>query len=284
MSWLPCHHDWKLAFDCGLGLRVHWFGRYGGFPEWEVPKTRLAADMIEFWFIEKSSCWIELNGRNWKLKEGDLFIVLGGDEFMCGHDPNEPHVSLSVALALQRGSETNALLHRRFERRYVLKRPNEYRVEFDKVVGAFAGISPHRDLEIMSALLHWLAYVLKILNPPFDNTYARDRSAVDRILAAETWASSQLKETITLNEWAKAVGLNEVYFGRVFKRETGLTPIQWLNQRRLQQACQLLSSTQKSVSTISEECGFLNQFYFSRVFRKWFHESPLQYRSSHRHH
>jgi hypothetical protein len=39
MVYLPYHHDWKLAFETDLGLRVHWFGRYAGFPEWKAERS-----------------------------------------------------------------------------------------------------------------------------------------------------------------------------------------------------------------------------------------------------
>jgi AraC-like DNA-binding protein len=85
---------------------------------------------------------------------------------------------------------------------------------------------------------------------------------------------------VTLADWSRAVGLNQVYFGRIFKRETGLKPMEWLNQRRLQMACQYLSATRKSVSEIADLCGFASQFYFSRVFRRHFGQSPLEYRKA----
>jgi hypothetical protein len=43
MPWLPYQHDLKLAHQSQFGLRVHWFGRYAGYPSWAVPESRLAA-------------------------------------------------------------------------------------------------------------------------------------------------------------------------------------------------------------------------------------------------
>ena len=76
------------------------------------------------------------------------------------------------------------------------------------------------------------------------------------------------------------MGSTPVYFGRVFKRETGLQPLEWLNQRRLQMASQYLSSTRKTISEIAAMRGFSDQFYFSRVFRRHFGQSPLRYRKA----
>lgn len=280
MLWLPYHYDWKLAYQIALGLRVHWFGRYAGYADWSVPTSRLAADMLNFFFVERGDCWVIINGRTLDLKTGDLLVVSGADEFSYGHDPARPHVSLSACLALQQGSVANTLLQRRFERLYAWSKPEEYTAEFNAVLRAFGSTQPYRDFEIAGALLRWLAHVMSHLRAPLDAAGAHERSVVDKILTAEAWANARLQHPITLEGWAKAIGLNAVYFGRIFKRETGLRPMEWLNQRRLQMASQYLSGTRKSVGAIAEECGFADQFYFSRVFRRHFGQSPLQYRKA----
>lgn len=280
MPWLPYHHDWRLAYQTTLGLRVHWFGRYAGTPEWTVETSRLAADMLSFFFVERNACWVIVNGRKQTLKRGDLLVIRGGDEFSFGHDPRRPHVSLSVSLALEQGGMANALLCRKFQRRYALAQPSRYVAEFEKVLAALASTQPARDLEIGGAMLQWLAWLMNELRPAMDRAFIEERGVVDKILLAETWADARLGEVITLTEWAKAVGLNAVYFGRIFKRETGLRPMDWLNQRRLQMACQQLASTHQTISAIAESCGFASPFYFSRVFRKHFGQSPMQYRQS----
>lgn len=278
MAWLPYHHDWRLAYQTSLGLRVHWFGRYAGTPDWKVDTSRLAADMISFFFVERNTCWAVVNGRRMTLKRGDLLVVRGGDEFSFGHNAARPHTSLSASLALEQGGAANALLHRKFQRRYSWRKPDGYVAEFEKVLAALEGTSPGREFEIAGALLQWLACVMNQLQPGVDRDFIQEGGAVDKVLLAETWANARLRDVITLAEWARAVGLNAVYFGRIFKRETGLRPMDWLNQRRLQLACQQLASTSKTVTEIAEACGFASPFYFSRVFRKYFDQSPLYYR------
>jgi len=280
MAWLPYHHDWRLAYQTTIGIRLHWFGRYAGTPDWKVETSRLAADMVSFFFVERNSCWAVVNGRRWTLQPGDLLVVLGGDEFSLGHNPARPHVSLSAALAFEQGGRPNTLLFRKFQRRYVWRDSADYVAQFEIVHRALGSTSPCRDLEIAGALLRWLAFILNHTRPPMGAAFAEVRSTVDKVLAAETWASARLQETITLAEWAKAVGLHPVYFGRAFKRETGLRPMEWLNQQRLQVACQHLAGTTLSVTQIADACGFSNPFYFSRVFRRHFGQSPIRYRKT----
>jgi AraC-like DNA-binding protein len=278
MTYLPYHHDWKLAFEGDAGLRVHWFGRYAGFPEWKVDGARLAADMISFFFVERERCWAIVNGTRHELKAGDLLVARGSDESEFGHDPRRPHVSLSVSVALKRGGVANELLHRDFKRRYSLADPVQYVTEFEKVLTSFGQEGTFRDLAIGGAIMQWLAYLLETLCPPMARTNLEVRNVVDRVLAAEAWATSRLNETITIDAWSRMVGMNADHFGRMFKRETGKRPMEWLNERRLQMAAQLLGNTRNTVTEVAESCGFASPFYLSRMFKRHFGLSPQHYR------
>lgn len=73
---------------------------------------------------------------------------------------------------------------------------------------------------------------------------------------------------------------SEDYMRRLFRRETGMTPLQYLLDCRIRHACELLAQNHLlkfSIAEIAEMCGFLDIHYFSRTFRKHMHVSPLQY-------
>jgi AraC-like DNA-binding protein len=280
MRWLPYHHDWKLVYGGEHKWRVHWFGRYAGCPEWKSGPFRLAPDMIGISFIERNTTWARVNGLKMPLKAGDLVVMSGADEFTFGHNPARPHIVLSASLALSQGGVTNALLQRNFKRRYTLADPVRYVQAFESVLTAMASSAPFRDLQIDGALSNWLSYLLNTLNPPLSRGGAGDRSVVDNVLAAQAWAAGRISSVITLSEWAASVTLGPVYFGRVFKRETGMRPMEWLNERRLETAAQYLASTSETVAKIAGECGFTCPFYFSRQFRKHHGLPPLRYRKA----
>jgi len=280
MRWVPYHHDWKLIYSGEHKWRIHWFGRYVGFPEWKSAPFRRAPDMISFGFIERNTSWARVNGLKVPLKAGDLLVLSGADEFTIGHNPAKPHVSLSASLSLSQGGVINTLLQRDFKRRYTLSDPSQYVRLFEAVLTAMDSTLPFRDLQIDGALANWLAFLLNTLNPPLCRGGASDRSIVDNILGAQAWAENRISSVITLTEWAASVKLGPVYFGRVFKRETGMRPMEWLNERRLETAAQYLTSTAKSVAEIAAACGYACPFYFSRQFRKHHGISPLNYRKS----
>ncbi|PKL13074.1 MAG: hypothetical protein CVV52_07480 [Spirochaetae bacterium HGW-Spirochaetae-8] len=67
---------------------------------------------------------------------------------------------------------------------------------------------------------------------------------------------------------ADSVNVSEDYLTRVFHKELGMSPWEYLNRYRIQLACDLLVRTNLSLSEISGRTGFQDQAYFCRVFKK----------------
>jgi signal transduction histidine kinase/AraC-like DNA-binding protein/CheY-like chemotaxis protein len=85
-----------------------------------------------------------------------------------------------------------------------------------------------------------------------------------------------------LSRWelAKSLGISEDYLSRVFNRELGLSPWDYLNRYRILQAKALLHSTSSSIRIIAHQVGFRDQSYFSRVFHKFTGQSPQAFRDN----
>jgi YesN/AraC family two-component response regulator len=83
-------------------------------------------------------------------------------------------------------------------------------------------------------------------------------------------------EPLSVKEMAKMTNLSPLYFGTLFKQETGLTFRQYLTNIRINQAENLLSSGMYNVSEAAAECGFSDVFYFSKVFKEHRGISPSE--------
>ena len=88
-------------------------------------------------------------------------------------------------------------------------------------------------------------------------------------------------EHITLDTLTGLTHMNKYYMAHSFAKYTGLSPIQYLNRRRLEAACQLLRDTDLSVSDIAGSTGFSSQSYFTQTFRKFYGITPIRYRQDH---
>ena len=89
---------------------------------------------------------------------------------------------------------------------------------------------------------------------------------------------SNYQDTITLDSLASLAHLNKYYFVHAFTKAYGLSPISYLNERRLQVSKELLETTDHSIAEVAQLSGFASQSYFSQSFRKSCHMTPGEYR------
>lgn len=85
-------------------------------------------------------------------------------------------------------------------------------------------------------------------------------------------------EDITLDSLGKYMRMNKYYMAHEFKRCMGLSPINYLIERRIKECKSLLTTTSLSIAEISETVGFSSQSYFSQTFKKNIGMTPKQYR------
>lgn len=84
---------------------------------------------------------------------------------------------------------------------------------------------------------------------------------------------------ISRDELAKAVYMSPDYLTKLFKRETGMPLSEYIIQKRISLAKQLLATTDLSIVEISEKTGFSYSSYFVRIFKKKTGMTPQQYRN-----
>lgn len=84
---------------------------------------------------------------------------------------------------------------------------------------------------------------------------------------------------ITLDDMAKAMYLEKVYFLKKFKKLTDMTPMRYLKAMRMKKAKTLLQYSDMSITLVAESVGFKNIQYFSKVFTEYNKINPSSYRS-----
>jgi AraC family transcriptional regulator len=89
---------------------------------------------------------------------------------------------------------------------------------------------------------------------------------------------AELDKKLSLGSLAKESGYSRAHFLRMFRTATGLTPHQYVLERRLGAAQQLLRESRMLLADIALRCGFCSQTHMSDVFRKRLGVTPLEYR------
>ena len=87
-----------------------------------------------------------------------------------------------------------------------------------------------------------------------------------------------LNMPITIQQLAGIANLNSTYFSNLFSKLIGLSPIQYINKRRVEEAQKLLLSTDETLYQIAQQVGLTDEYYFSRLFKKTVGISPNHYR------
>ena len=99
---------------------------------------------------------------------------------------------------------------------------------------------------------------------------------------ATTYLEEHLRENLTRESVARAVGISPSHFSRLIREKKGRTFTDLLNQYRIERASKLLVRSSYTLAHIANETGFCDQSYFSKVFRRYKDISPAQYREEHR--
>ena len=94
----------------------------------------------------------------------------------------------------------------------------------------------------------------------------------------KNYLDANYSEDITLDTLSALTHMNKYYLAHTFTKYMGLSPINYLLQKRIQEGKSLLESTSYSIAQISDLLGFSSQSYFSQAFRKATGMTPMQYR------
>lgn len=101
-----------------------------------------------------------------------------------------------------------------------------------------------------------------------------------RVNAIYSYVRANFQRPIPLEEMAEEVSMTVPAFCRYFKKLSGKTFTQFVNEFRIVHACKLLSEMPSSITEICYESGFNNFSHFNRLFRKITGKNPSDYRKA----
>ncbi len=109
---------------------------------------------------------------------------------------------------------------------------------------------------------------------------AGSRLAPRQIRAVQSYIEEHFEHSISLAQLAAAAGLSSFHFLRAFKQTLGVTPCQYVLDRRMERAKSLLKSSDMSVGEIGLCVGFEHASHFTRAFRRTVGIAPSIYRNT----
>lgn len=252
-------------------------------------------DTIEILFIQEGKYNIFVNGERYSAGEGDVLLFRSNAIHTIYSDAlsvNRYYVlKLEPSVFFELAAGENAV-------GYVLRflgTGNERKVHwqadelqggairraFDKLIDEYCteGMCKDISMKICSCqlILSMLRDLMEREEKEGRSMAANDGAAV-QIYKAIQYINKNFREEIDEEACAKLVNLSYSYFSRCFKRITGRSFKEYLNEIRVNHAEQLIVTTDFSITQIACECGYSNVSYFISVYKAMKGKTPLQNR------
>lgn len=131
--------------------------------------------------------------------------------------------------------------------------------------------------DLLSSIADAFSAVLKRYREQYCGTAGvKGRSEIARV---RQYVRQNLTQEISVPAAAKMANMSESYFAHLFKEETGMSFVNYVNRQRIEQAEVLLKQTDKKVGEIAATVGIDNPNYFSILFKKITGKTPNDFRS-----
>ncbi len=134
-----------------------------------------------------------------------------------------------------------------------------------------------RDVGYNLALKNKTYLILSTVIRLYADDQTRQASNYEGLSKTVAYIHENTDKKISLAELSKLSGYSESYYRRLFHREYGMSPISYINLKRVEKAQKLLLGGSHTKREIAELCGFENQQFFARVFKKYTKKTPGEF-------
>lgn len=250
-------------------------------------------DFSELVIILKGTALHRVNEREYELKPGDAFIIHDdlnhGYRNVRGLEYINIMFDWSVVQQFQRLKKMKGFQALFFLEPFYRKEQN---------FGSKLNLTPSqlRKAEVLSDILleeyrhakdgyeemisSYFTALLIILSRSYSSNMNEDHRKVLQMAEAVTYIEENYLKAITLEQLSKLACISSRHFVRVFHKNYGITPMDYVIQLRLNHATKLLKESSLSITRIAMESGFNDHNYFSRQFKKVFTISASDYRKT----
>ncbi|MBW7452646.1 helix-turn-helix domain-containing protein [Paenibacillus sepulcri] len=126
----------------------------------------------------------------------------------------------------------------------------------------------------VTQFLAWTRKLILSTAEYFDKTRTESSALVEKVNA---YVESNL-QSVTREELASAVYLNSAYLSRLYKRETGMSLMDYIISMKMNRAKQMLTKSNMKVSDICDSLGYENLSHFAKTFKKQVGITPQDFR------
>ena len=125
-------------------------------------------------------------------------------------------------------------------------------------------------LQFADDLIEFYIYVISERKQP-----SYKHQTVNKVIM---YIDDEVETDLSVEDIAMYFSISTSHLSRIFKEHVGITLVEYLNVRRVEESQYYLRHTNKSISDISEQFHFCNQSYYTRIFKKYVDVTPKHFR------
>lgn len=144
-------------------------------------------------------------------------------------------------------------------------------------IDSLSGKRPFGYQLAIKGLLYQIFYYL-VANSTYKESSQKAKKSLDKMKTILTYIQENYSRPITVNEMANECYYSKSHFMKFFKDSMGMGFIQYLNEYRLNIACQMLRESSDSILNIAAMTGFDHLSYFNRIFKRKYGVTPGEFR------
>lgn len=213
-------------------------------------------------------------------------VIVKKDEFLV-LPKNIPHSYWDVSSSpftiywtCFRGENSSYFLRRIPKGKYVFRLPIE---DYNEIIQVYDRIFYHLKMGLsIENLTYSTLEFTSLMGRIFWDTpelcqvvHYSTRGKINRTI---DFMKKNFRENLSLKDLSEVVGFSENHYIRLFREQTGFSPMDYFSRLKVQNACRELDLTDKFIYEIADDLGFSDCYYFSRMFKKILEVSPRAYR------
>lgn len=231
-----------------------------------------------FFIVLSGSGKIGYDGQEWSVSRGNCVFLDCGSEYFHQSDEN----GWTLKWAHFYGSTLGELYGRYIKlggkNCFKCNMLTEYEAILDEIYAVASSDVHNRDMKIYEKLVSLLTM---LTDECFDREDGRDNIDMARDLSpVKKYIDEAYMSRITLDELAEKFYINKFYLARLFKKQFGMSVVNYILHVRISHSKHFLRFTDLSVDSIGAKCGFGSGNYFTRAFRKIEGVTPGQFRKT----
>ena len=216
----------------------------------------------------------EVGGKTFAVAPGDLFFAKPSQLIRYTADEQQPweyswvgfNGACAHKLAAQLPFTDEAPVHRTQD-------PEGMRAALTNIYSS-RGLQPQDEAAMVGYLYLFISALMRETSESKPHSTS---SSSQYVLNAIKYIQFNYSHDISIDDVAKSVGVSRSHLYRVFMLNVGQSPIDYLTEYRINEACKLLRAGNLSIAEVAISVGFFDQFYFSRVFKRAKGVPPSKY-------